>query len=450
MRVFIALAVLVCAVSAGTVVDAVVGNPSLSTLASLLKSADLVTALSGDGPFTVFAPTNAAFAKLPAYEVKYLTAADNAAILKGVLEYHVASGNLSMASFTDDEKIPTLQGSDVFIEFIDGTNELGMDSATCQKNVHFVNTQVVASNGIVHVIDTVFIPPAVICPDALFFVEQRGQQRVGYEGFDCRAKGTEQLSQGEVKPVGIAVDSNTHTVFWSNDENNVPNDSWLTSASYASSDLNITKFVQSVYDPQGMDTDTKNKKLYFAEHNANRVRRVNYDGTDLELFWQGRNNSDYPADVAVDADAGLVFTTVQSVMSLINGSVHVQNLDGTGFQTVATGLTKNYGLCVDTYARHLYYIQGGNGGSITCHAYGSTPCNTPDKKDGPIATGLQYPYMCAVDNLWAKYGGPTRVVFSEPNVPGSVYMVDNDGSNTVLLASDLDAPMGIKLGCHSL
>jgi hypothetical protein len=56
----------------------------------------------------------------------------------------------------------------------------------------------------------------------------------------------------------------------------------------------------------------------------------------------------------------------------------VQNLDGSNFQTLETGLIQNYGLCLDRYAKHVYYIQGGNGGSISCKAYGSTPCNTPE------------------------------------------------------------------------
>ncbi len=52
------------------------------------------------------------------------------------------------------------------------------------------------------------------------------------------------------------------------------------------------------------------------------------------------------------------------------------NMDGTGLTVLKTGLIQNYGLCLDTYARHVYYIQGGNGGSISCHAYGSNPCLT--------------------------------------------------------------------------
>lgn len=203
-----------------------------------------------------------------------------------------------------------------------------------------------------HIIDTVLQPPAVLCPDELFWVEQRGSSRVGYNGYDCRAKGQAQLSVNEIKPVGIAVDSNTQQVFWSNDENHKPNDSWLSTAKFDGSGLK--KFVLDMYDPQGMDVDPVERKLYFTQHQGNTVNRVNYDGSDVELVWQGRVNADYPADVAVDHDAGLIFSTVQSVPDIINGSVWVQNLDGTGHRMLANNLTKNYGLCVDRYARYAF------------------------------------------------------------------------------------------------
>jgi uncharacterized surface protein with fasciclin (FAS1) repeats len=441
----VCLAVLAVASASNTVVDVISNNKELSVLASLLKAVGLIEPLSGAGPFTVFAPTNDAFGKVPGYKIKLFTDPANKDTLTAVLKYHVASGNMSSSSFVNNEKIMTLQGSHVFIEFT-VEDVPAMASATCEKDVLFVGNQSVASNGIVHVIDTLLQPPAVLCPDELFWVEQRGSSRVGYSGYDCRAKGQTQLSVDEVKPVGIAVDSNTQQVFWSNDENHKPSDSWLSTVKFNGEGLN--KFVPDMYDPQGMDVDTAQRKLYFTQHQGNTVNRVNYDGTDIELVWQGRTDADYPADVAVDHEAGLVFATVQSVPSIINGSVWVQNLDGTGHRVLATNLTMNYGLCVDRYARHLYYIVGGHGGKIFCHAYGSTPCNTTDGKDGMVIDNLEYPYMCVVDNLYAPYGGPTRVVFSEPNVPGSVYSVDNDGSNVVLLASDLDAPMGLKLGCR--
>jgi len=278
-----------------------------------------------------------------------------------------------------------------------------------------------------------------------FWAEQRGAGRVGFDGWDCRAKGSTLLSQAEEKPVGLAVDSDLQLVFWSNDMNAQPKDSWI-SASYFNSSGGVTQILTSLYYPQGMDTDKVNKKLYFTEHQGNTVKRANYDGSVVELIYQGRFNQDFPADVVVDPEVGLVFITIQSIPTILNGSLQVCNLDGTNLQTWETGLIQNYGLCLDKYAKHVYYIQGGNGGSISCRAYGSTPCNTANGQNGPILTQLQYPYMCDIDNLFAPYGGPTQIVFSEPNVPGSIYSAYNNGSNVQLVVSDMNAPMGVKLG----
>jgi hypothetical protein len=82
-----------------------------------------------------------------------------------------------------------------------------------------------------------------------------------------------------------------------------------------------SEFVQGMYDPQGMDTDTTNQKLYFTEHQGNDVKRCNYDGSAIELVWQGRTNQDFPADVAVDPEMNLMFITVQSVPTLLNGTL---------------------------------------------------------------------------------------------------------------------------------
>lgn len=70
-----------------------------------------------------------------------------------------------------------------------------------------------------------------------------------------------------------------------------------------------------------MDTDLVNKKLYFTEHQGNMVKRCNYDGSVIEIVYQGRFNEDFPADVAVDPEVGLMFMTIQSVPTLLNGSV---------------------------------------------------------------------------------------------------------------------------------
>lgn len=68
---------------------------------------------------------------------------------------------------------------------------------------------------------------ALICPDELFWVEQRGAGRVGFDGYNCRAKGSTTLRQNENKPVGLAIDSDEKVMFWSNDQNAKPFDSWL-------------------------------------------------------------------------------------------------------------------------------------------------------------------------------------------------------------------------------
>lgn len=442
------LAAVLAGVSAApqTLASLISNNPNLTTFNELLTATGLTTLLASQSGLTVFAPSNAAITKLAPYIVSYFTDAKHAAQLTGLLKYHISNEVVNTTNVYPNQKITTLQGSNLFIEYIQNTMTLGLVSSTCDKDVKFVGAEQVATNGLLQVIDTVVLPPALICPDELFWVEQRGESRIGFDGYDCRAKGSTTLHTNEEKPVGIAIDSNVKVVFWSNDQNAKPFDSWLSKISYNAT--GYSQFVQGVYDPQGMDTDTVNQKLYFTEHQGNDVKRCNYDGSAIEQIWTGRTTVDFPADVAVDAAAGLVFITVQSVPTLLNGTLQVQNLDGSNLQVVAAGLIQNYGLCIDRYAQHVYYIQGGNGGSISCYAYGSKKCNTPTGANGVILDQLQYPYMCDVDNVYAPYGGPTKIVFSEPNVPGSIYSVNNDGTNVVLIGSDLDAPMGIKLGCR--
>jgi uncharacterized surface protein with fasciclin (FAS1) repeats len=121
------------------------GNPQLSTLVGAVQSAGLVEALSGKGPFTVFAPTNDAFAKL--------SAVPGGEALKKVLLYHVAAGKFSARDLLEKRSLETLQGENIKIRFKDGMIVLN-------DNVGIVAKDIVASNGIVHVIDTVLIPPS--------------------------------------------------------------------------------------------------------------------------------------------------------------------------------------------------------------------------------------------------------------------------------------------------
>jgi uncharacterized surface protein with fasciclin (FAS1) repeats len=128
-----------------SIVEIASSNPAFSTLVGALKGAELVDALSGKGPFTVFAPTNDAFAKLSA-----LPEGD---ALKKVLLYHVTSGNLNAKTLNFLGAVTTLEGSKIKVKVVDG-------AVILNDVVKVVTADIAASNGIIHVIDTVLIPPA--------------------------------------------------------------------------------------------------------------------------------------------------------------------------------------------------------------------------------------------------------------------------------------------------
>jgi uncharacterized surface protein with fasciclin (FAS1) repeats len=133
-----------------TIVQIAAATPQLSTLVKLVKTAGLVQALSGKTTLTVFAPTNAAFAKVPARTLNKL--AHNRALLRSVLLYHVAKGALPAAAVERLHTIKTLEGSSVNVSVRHGGVYIN------QAKVVAANVR--ASNGIVHVINGVLIPPA--------------------------------------------------------------------------------------------------------------------------------------------------------------------------------------------------------------------------------------------------------------------------------------------------
>jgi uncharacterized surface protein with fasciclin (FAS1) repeats len=135
-----------------TIAGIAAGNPDFSTLVAALKAADLVATLDGNGPFTVFAPTNAAFEKLPAGTVENLLKPENKAQLTAVLTYHVVAGNVMAADVVKLSEAKTVQGSAVAIAVADGKVRLN-DAATVTA------TDIKASNGVIHVIDAVILPP---------------------------------------------------------------------------------------------------------------------------------------------------------------------------------------------------------------------------------------------------------------------------------------------------
>jgi len=134
------------------IVDTAVGAGQFKTLAAALGAAGLVETLKGDGPFTVLAPTDAAFAKLPAGTVEELLKPENKAKLTAILTYHVVAGNAMAADVVKLKEAETLNGMMVKIK-VDGSKVMINDATVTA-------TDIAASNGVIHVIDTVLLPPA--------------------------------------------------------------------------------------------------------------------------------------------------------------------------------------------------------------------------------------------------------------------------------------------------
>jgi uncharacterized surface protein with fasciclin (FAS1) repeats len=137
---------------ADTIVGVASDNPDFSTLVAAVQAADLVDTLNGEGPFTVFAPTNEAFEALPAGVLDALLLEENKDVLEDILTYHVVDGEVLSTDITAGP-VATLQGAEVEITTDDGGVQV--DGATV------VQADVQASNGVIHVIDAVLIPEGV-------------------------------------------------------------------------------------------------------------------------------------------------------------------------------------------------------------------------------------------------------------------------------------------------
>ena len=132
------------------IVDTAVEADGFTTLVAAVKAAGLVETLKGDGPFTVFAPTDAAFKKLPKGTLESLLKPENKAKLVSILTYHVVPGKVMAADVVKLSKAKTVQGSEVEIEVAGG--KVKVDNATVVK------TDIPCKNGVIHVIDAVIIP----------------------------------------------------------------------------------------------------------------------------------------------------------------------------------------------------------------------------------------------------------------------------------------------------
>lgn len=133
-----------------TIVAVASANPDFSTLVTAVKKAGLVETLTGPGPFTVFAPTDAAFAKIPADQLSAILA-DKAQLTK-VLTYHVVPGEVMAADLQPTQMVKTVEGQDLDIKVTNG--------AATVNGCNIVKTDIKASNGIVHVINRVLLPPS--------------------------------------------------------------------------------------------------------------------------------------------------------------------------------------------------------------------------------------------------------------------------------------------------
>jgi uncharacterized surface protein with fasciclin (FAS1) repeats len=134
------------------IVKVAVGSADHTTLVTALKQAELVDVLANPGPFTVFAPTNAAFDKLPKGTVDDLMKPEKKSDLQNILQYHVTTSALSADYFKDGQEIGMVNGDKVTVNVKDGKITLN-NSATIVASIR-------ASNGMVHVIDGVLLPPA--------------------------------------------------------------------------------------------------------------------------------------------------------------------------------------------------------------------------------------------------------------------------------------------------
>ncbi len=137
------------------IIQNAVNSKDHTTLVAAVKAAGLVQTLEGKGPFTVFAPTNAAFGKLPAGTVDNLVKPENKATLTRILTYHVVPGRLEASDLTDGKKLTTVEGEELTVKKAGGKiwiiDAKGNSSMVTISNVN-------QSNGVIHVVDTVLMP----------------------------------------------------------------------------------------------------------------------------------------------------------------------------------------------------------------------------------------------------------------------------------------------------
>jgi uncharacterized surface protein with fasciclin (FAS1) repeats len=157
LLILVAVALVATGVSAGSnkdIVGTAISSPNHKTLVKLIKAAGLVEALQAPGPYTVFAPTDAAFAKLPKATVASLTKPENKEQLKAILLYHVVKGKVTakdVMAMKSPTSVSTLNGAKIKITH--------SKKGVMVNNAKVTTADLMATNGVIHVIDTVLLPP---------------------------------------------------------------------------------------------------------------------------------------------------------------------------------------------------------------------------------------------------------------------------------------------------
>ena len=139
-------------VESNTIVDIAVENEDFSTLVTAVVEAELADTLASEGPFTVFAPLNSAFAALPEGTLEMLLMPENREMLQSILTYHVLAGDVRASALRKGLSVGTIEGSEVRFEMNGGNWYI--------NGAQIVATDIVADNGVIHVIDSVILPPA--------------------------------------------------------------------------------------------------------------------------------------------------------------------------------------------------------------------------------------------------------------------------------------------------
>lgn len=140
------------ATAEGNIVDIASASESFQTLVAALTEAELTEVLQGEGPFTVFAPTDEAFAALPPGSVEKLLQPENRAMLVQILQYHVVAGSYPSTDLSSGE-VPTVEGQPVTVTVSEGGVKV--------NNANVIQPDITASNGVIHAIDAVIIPPGM-------------------------------------------------------------------------------------------------------------------------------------------------------------------------------------------------------------------------------------------------------------------------------------------------